>query len=110
MKKKEDNKDAKMKLLNIESFKYRTLLTKKFLNRKVYEPKNPKMVLAFIPGTIQKLNVKEGDEVKAGDLLLILEAMKMKNRIVSPADGTIKKIYVKVGNIVAKNLVLVELD
>lgn len=110
MKKKEENKDAKFKLLNIESFKYRTLLTKKFQTRKAYEPKDPKMVLAFIPGTIQKLNVKEGDTVKSGELLLILEAMKMKNRILSPADGTVKKIHVKVGNIVAKNVVLVELD
>jgi biotin carboxyl carrier protein len=47
--------------------------------------------------------------VKAGELLLILEAMKMKNRILSPRDGVVKKINVKTGNIVAKNLVLIEL-
>ncbi len=108
---KKDNKKntGKMKSLNVEYFKYRTLLTKKFENRKVYEEKDPRLVLAFIPGTIRKVNVKKGDEVKEGDILLTLEAMKMKNRILSPVDGTVKQVNVKSGIIVTKNAVLVEL-
>lgn len=110
MKKKDDKNTAKLKLLNVDYFKYKTNLTKKFQNRKVYAEKDPRLVLAFIPGTIRKINIKPGDTVKKGDLLMILEAMKMKNRIVSPLDSTVKQIKVKTGNIVPKNTVLVELD
>ncbi|MEN8224961.1 MAG: acetyl-CoA carboxylase biotin carboxyl carrier protein subunit, partial [Bacteroidota bacterium] len=109
MKKKDDNTKSKLKLLNIDYFKYRTQLTEKFKNRIVYKEKDPRMVLAFIPGTIKKILVKEGDPVKKGDLLLTLEAMKMKNRILSPLDGTVKKVNVKPGKVVPKNSVLVEL-
>ena len=108
MKKNDENK-GKYKGLNIEGLKYRTLLTEKFQKRKAYKEKDPKMILAFIPGTIRKISVKEGDQVKQGDLLIILEAMKMKNRILAPADATIKKINVKTGIIVPKNEVLIEL-
>jgi biotin carboxyl carrier protein len=107
--KKDDKYAGKYKFLNIESVKYRTLLTDKYENRKAYEPINPKMVKAFIPGTIRKIEVKIGDKVKKGDLLLILEAMKMKNRIMSPLDGTIKAINVETGKIVPKNHTLIEL-
>lgn len=107
--KKDDKYAGKMKSLTVESAKYRTLLTKKFENRKAYKEKDSRMVLAFIPGTIRKINVKEGDVVSEGDLLLTLEAMKMKNRVLSPVDGTVKHVNVKSGIIVAKNFVLIEL-
>jgi biotin carboxyl carrier protein len=108
--KKNEKEPEKLKTLNVEFRKYRTKLTTKYEKRKAYEEKDPKQVQAFIPGTIRKINVKEGDEVKEGELLLILEAMKMKNRILSPMDGTIKKINVKTGIIVPKNEVLIEFD
>ncbi|MBL7105777.1 MAG: biotin/lipoyl-binding protein, partial [Bacteroidales bacterium] len=53
--------------------------------------------------------VKKGKKVKEGDKLLILEAMKMKNDIVSPVNGTIKKINVKEGSRVTKKDILIEL-
>ena len=108
--KKDDKYTGPMKTLNIENFKYRTHLTEKFQTRKAYEPKDPKLVLAFIPGTILKVNVKAGDTVKAGQLLLTLDAMKMKNRILSPGEGTVKKVNAEIGSIVAKNQVLIELE
>lgn len=108
--KKNEKKPDKLKTLNVEFRKYRTKLTTKYERRKAYEEKDPKLVLAFIPGTIRKINVKKGDAVKEGELLLTLEAMKMKNRILSPMDGTIKKVNVKPGIIVPKNKVLMELD
>lgn len=110
MRKKEEKSPEKLKLLNIDYFKYKTQLTKKFENRKVYKEDDPRMVLAFIPGTIRKIVVKEGDVVKKGDLLLTLEAMKMKNRIVSPIDGIVKTISAKTGVVVPKNTVLVEME
>jgi glutaconyl-CoA decarboxylase len=51
-------------------------------------------VTAPMLGTILSVKVKPGDEVKAGDVLLILEAMKMENEIVSPRDGTVKEVKV----------------
>ncbi len=110
MKKKEEQDKTRMKSLTIEHFKYRTNLTDKFLNRKPYEKKDPKKITAFIPGTIRKINIKEGDKVREGDFLLTLEAMKMKNRILSPMDGVVKSVNVKPGEIVPKNALLIELE
>jgi biotin carboxyl carrier protein len=49
-----------------EEISYRTLLTKKFANRTPYAPPDPRKVMAFIPGTILKVLVKEGQKVKKG--------------------------------------------
>lgn len=52
-------------------------------------PKGAMAVKSPMPGTILKMNVNKGDAVKKGQVLLILEAMKMENEIVSPANGVI---------------------
>ena len=52
------------------------------------------MITAQMPGVILKVYVKQGDEVKAGDPLCVLVAMKMENEIRSPIDGTVKEIYI----------------
>ena len=52
-------------------------------------------VLSPMPGTILSVNVNVGSSVKAGDILLILEAMKMENEIRSLTDGTVKEIFVE---------------
>ena len=49
-----------------------------------------------MPGKIIELKVKVGDTVKKGDLLMVMEAMKMKNPIPSPADGAVKELRVAV--------------
>jgi len=64
-------------------------------------------VRAAIPGLVEKILVSEGDEVKAGDTLIILEAMKMKNRIYCRVDATIKEICVKEGERVMKNQIMI---
>jgi biotin carboxyl carrier protein len=66
-------------------------------------------VLAPLPGSIFKMLVKEGDEVKKGDVLLIMEAMKMENNVMSEKEGTVKSVRVKVGDNVLQNDVLIEL-
>lgn len=50
-------------------------------------------ISAPMPGTILDIKVKEGQSVKAGDILLILEAMKMENEIVSPKDGVVNGVH-----------------
>ncbi|KAF5056347.1 Biotin-requiring enzyme [anaerobic digester metagenome] len=57
-------------------------------------------IFAPMPGTILDVKVSEGQIVKAGDILLILEAMKMENEIVSPQDGVIAKVNSSKGSTV----------
>jgi biotin carboxyl carrier protein len=66
-------------------------------------------IKAPLPGSIFKLMVKEGDEAKKGDTLLIMEAMKMENNILAEEDGTVKSIKVKEGDTVLQNDILIEL-
>ena len=93
--------------LLIEDVKYKTRLTKKFLNRKPYQPVDPKKVLSFIPGTIKKIYVKSGKKVKAGEKLLDLEAMKMVNTMFAGENNLIVDIFVKEGDMVPKNQLLI---
>lgn len=65
---------------------------------------------APMPGKILDVMVKTGDSVKAGDTLLILEAMKMQNAILASTKGIIKKILVKTGDTTSKSDLLIELE
>ena len=96
--------------IKIDSEVYYTCLTRKYLQRKVYEPADSKLLSSVIPGTVTKLCVKGGDVVKRGDLLLILEAMKMENRIVAPFDGMVKSVCVAEGDKIAKNATMIEFE
>ena len=95
--------------LEIGNIRYKTILTKKYLHRKPYKEVNIKEITAFLPGTIVKIFAKKGRKIKKGEKLLILEAMKMKNNIVSSIAGVIDEILVKQGEIVSKDQVLIEL-
>lgn len=64
-------------------------------------------IKAPMPGLVLDIRVSEGDEVKKGDPILVLEAMKMENILKSPTDGIVKKINVKKGLAVEKNQVLI---
>lgn len=65
-------------------------------------------IKAPMPGLIIDMKVKAGDTVKAGDQLLILEAMKMENILKSSGEGVVKSVKVKKGDTVEKNQVLIE--
>ena len=65
-------------------------------------------IKAPMPGMVLNVLVHEGNEVKKGDVLLVLEAMKMENMLKSPTDGVIKKIAVQKGNAVEKNQLLIQ--
>lgn len=64
-------------------------------------------VLAPMPGTINDIKVKSGDTVKKGQVLLILEAMKMENEIMASCDGTVSSVNVSKGASVSAGDVLV---
>ena len=67
-------------------------------------------VKAPMPGTLIKVNVKVGDAVKKGDVLCVLEAMKMENDIMAPADGVVASVEAAQGASVATDAVLVTLN
>ncbi len=63
-------------------------------------------VVSPMPGTILAVNVTNGQTVRAGEVLLILEAMKMENDIVAPCDGIVKQVLVTKGTTVETDQVL----
>lgn len=69
-------------------------------------PAGGESVNSPMPGTILSVNVKAGDAVKAGDVLMILEAMKMENEICAPVDGTVSAVSVNQGATVETGTVL----
>jgi biotin carboxyl carrier protein len=95
--------------LNIMGDEYETLLTKKYEKRSQWQQPNEKHIISFIPGTVTEIFVKEGQTLKKGDKIMILEAMKMFNSIELPCDGKIKKIHVKVGDRIPKGVLMMEI-
>jgi len=65
-------------------------------------------VLAPMPGIILEVNVSAGDEVKKGDFLCVLEAMKMENTLSAPRDGIVKSVNIAKGDTVDKGKLLIE--
>lgn len=63
-------------------------------------------VVAPMPGTILSVNVTQGASVNTGDVIMILEAMKMENEIVAPCAGTVKQLLVQKGSTVETDAVL----
>ena len=63
-------------------------------------------VIAPMPGTILSVNVTQGASVNTGDVIMILEAMKMENEIVAPCAGTVKQLLVQKGSTVETDAVL----
>ena len=98
-----------------------TTQTKSAAPKKVSAPAAPKSAPASegagsvkvnspMPGKILNVKKSVGDSVEKGDVILILEAIKMENEIVAPSDGTIASIDVSVGSEVAAGDVLATLD
>ena len=94
--------------LVIDQTEYTTKLSQRFKVRKPYEPPVPGRIYSFIPGTVVEVLVSEGDSINEGDDTVILEAMKMKNRLKSHLSGKVIAVNVKPGDRVTKGTVLVE--
>ncbi|MGH7671132.1 MAG: acetyl-CoA carboxylase biotin carboxyl carrier protein subunit [Gemmatimonadaceae bacterium] len=70
----------------------------------------PAPLVAPMPGLIVRVHAKPGDPVRAGQGLVVMEAMKMENELRAPADGTVKAVLVAAGTVVEKGAVLLELE
>ena len=68
---------------------------------------SPNSVIAPMPGQIKSIFVREGDKVKSGQKLLIMEAMKLENKLPATRDGVVKKILVRDGDIVSQGQELI---
>jgi len=97
-----NNKPCELKIRD----KFDLLLEKLGMNN--LQNNSAKEIKAPMPGLIFDIKVKEGDEVKKGDPVLILEAMKMENILKSPGDGIVKSVKIKKGQSVEKNQVLIQ--
>jgi biotin carboxyl carrier protein len=89
---------------------YETQLTRKARLRKPWRPPNRDQIATMIPGQVVRVMVQPGQAVKRGQGVIVLEAMKMRNEVESPRDGTVRKVLVAAGQTVAKGAVLVELE
>lgn len=108
------NKEEKSLLLKVNSVKYNIQLKDKYddllhsLGLDNLSSKKVNDIKAPMPGMVLKILVQEGAEVKKGDPLLVLEAMKMENILKSPTDGVVKKIAALQGVAVEKNQLLIQ--
>ncbi len=80
------------------------------LSGKSAGPTGPAPLIAPMPGLIVRVNAKPGDEVQAGQGLVVMEAMKMENELRAPAAGRVRAIHAAPGTAVEKGTVLVELE
>lgn len=65
-------------------------------------------ITAPMPGSVFQMKVREGDQVQAGQVLLVMEAMKMENPITAPYNGTVTKVFVREGDNIGEGDLLVE--
>lgn len=72
------------------------------------EPITGEVITAPMGGRVIEINVKVGDEVKEGQILMVYEAMKMENDVESPKDGKVKRIFVKTDDVVGTDAPLIE--
>lgn len=88
--------------------KYDQLVNKLGLNIKTVH--RAKDLSSPMPGLIRRIDVAVGQEVKEGDALMVLEAMKMENILKSPGQGIIRKIHTETGKPVNKGQLLIEIE
>ena len=102
--------DSKYQVLVVNSAKYLTLTTKKYDKRKKWQRDDPNEIKSYIPGSIIEINAKPGQHLKAGEVILILDAMKMYTRVTMPRDGIIKTILVAKGDRISKDFLMATIE
>jgi len=74
------------------------------------DPSNPNQIGATMPGTVLKVVVSKGSQVKRGDHLLITEAMKMETTVQAPKDGIVKEVHASAGDAISTGDLLIEIE
>lgn len=105
----EDN-SSKYQVFVVNSAKYMTLTTTKFDRRKKWEKIDHKEIRSIIPGSVIDIFVTQGQQVKSGEVLLTLDAMKMYTKVEMPFDGVIKSINISKGDKIPKNCVMINIE
>ena len=95
--------------LRIDDTLYETEIPEGFHRKKFEGMPDPSEIRAIIPGTIAEIRVKKGKMVRAGEVVLVLEAMKMLNEVEAETDGKISEICVSPGDVVGKNQLLIRI-
>jgi biotin carboxyl carrier protein len=99
-----------LKKFYLDDTEYETRLSRTFERRKHWIAPDPRVLTAEIPGVVTTISIRPGQKVKRGDPILILEAMKMKNPVTAPREGTIHSVPVTPGQMVAKGAALIEFE
>jgi biotin carboxyl carrier protein len=104
------SEELKLHQLVLDDTEYATRYTRKFAQRKPHEPVDPGHLRARIPGVVVSIAVQPGRKVRRGDPLLVLEAMKMRNELLSHREGVVVRVHVAPGQMVTKGELLLEIE
>ena len=96
--------------INIDDAFYETEIPKGYFEDRSDGKRNPNEIRAIIPGIIADIKVREGERVGPGQVILILEAMKMFNDVEAEIEGRIAEMNINVGDRVEKNQLMVRIE
>ena len=99
----------KLDTLLIDDTPYETEIPDNFMSKRFMGMPSPLEIRAVISGTVVEVKVKKGEQVAPGQVILILEAMKMYNDVQTEIGGRIAEIFVSPGDRIRKNQVLVRI-
>jgi biotin carboxyl carrier protein len=105
----EDN-NSKYQVFVVNSARYLTLTTTKFDRRKKWQKSDPKEIRSIIPGSVIDIFATPGQQIKKGEVILTLDAMKMYTKVEMPFDGVIKSVNVAIGDRIPKNEVMITIE
>ena len=88
--------------ITIDDIQYETSSIASFEKKKKWIRPDERIISSIIPGTVVEISVKNGDPVKEGDSMLVIEAMKMNNQIKFDKKGIVDQVLVKPGDIISK--------
>lgn len=102
--------NSMMKTLHIDDTPYETEIPEGYFGTPTDGKRNRNEIRAIIPGIIADIKVKKGDRVSPGQVIIILEAMKMFNDVEVETEGRIAEININVGDKVEKDQVMVKIE
>ncbi len=103
------DRDQPLVPFHIDGTDYLTRLTRKVRERQPWQPADTSRVITQIPGVVTRILVRPGQRLRRGDGVVVLEAMKMRNEVESPWEGTVEAVLVQEGQTVPRGGVLVKL-